>query len=419
MHYFHYKNKKLFCEDVSIEAIANKVGTPFYCYSYRTLVEHFQKLKKAFSSINPLICFSMKSNSNSAVLYSLIKKGAGLDIVSGGELYRGLRAGCNPRKMVYAGIGKTDTELSDAIKKGILLFNVESVQELERISRISERLKVNTQVSIRVNPDVESGTHEYITTAKAENKFGINLPLVEGLCLKGFLFKNVSIVGLHIHIGSQITKSEPFVKAIRKTLSFMDKMKKRGIHFKYLNLGGGLGIVYKDETPQTAAQFSRKVIPLVRNKGYKIILEPGRFIAGNSGIFVTRVTYVKRGLKKNFLIVDGGMNDLIRPCLYGSYHEIFPIIRHIKRKSSVFDVVGPICESGDFLAKQRRLPEFEAGEVMALLGAGAYGFTMSSNYNSRPRVVEVLVKGKKFDVVRKRETYADLVHGEKIPKFLK
>ncbi|MBU1862391.1 MAG: diaminopimelate decarboxylase [Candidatus Omnitrophica bacterium] len=419
MHYFTYKNKKLYCEDVSVEQIAQAVGTPFYCYSYRTLTEHFIKLKRAFASIKPLICFSMKSNSNQAVLHSLIKKGAGLDIVSGGELFRGMKAGCNPRKIVYAGVGKTEKELADAIKRGVLLFNVESIQELETISRISRRYNITTQVSLRVNPDVKADTHEYITTAKAENKFGINIPIVEKICLKASSFSHVAIVGLHIHIGSQIVTAAPFIQAIKKVLAFMDTMKKQGIYFTYLNIGGGLGIVYKNETPQTAEEFAKRVIPMVRGRGYRIILEPGRFIAGNSGIFVTKVTYVKRGTKKDFLIVDGGMNDLIRPSLYNAYHEIYPVVQNKNRARSVFDVVGPICESGDFLAKERELPQFNAGELMALLGAGAYGFTMSSNYNSRPRVAEVLVKGKKFAVVRKRETYTDLVKGETIPSFVK
>lgn len=419
MDYFDYKKDELYCEGVALKDIAKKVGTPFYCYSYKTLTEHFMKLKKAFAPIKPLICFSMKSNSNHAVIRSLVKKGAGLDVVSGGEVYRGLKAGCKPNKMVYAGVGKTEKELTDAVKEGILLFNVESVQELEMISKVSQKLGKKTQVSIRVNPDVDAQTHAYITTAKKENKFGINLPLAEELIQKAFLFPNVKIAGIHVHIGSQITKSEPFVKAVKKVLRFMKKMEKKGIKFKYLNLGGGLGIIYKDEKPQTAEAFAKKIIPLVKDSGYKIIFEPGRFIAGNAGVFVTKITYVKRALSKNFYIVDGGMNDLVRPSLYQSFHDIKPLSVKKDAGKEEYDVVGPICESGDFLAKNRELQDMEAGDMMAFCSAGAYGFTMSSNYNSRPRVAEVMVKGKEFGVVRKRETYASLMSGEKLPKFIK
>ena len=419
MHYFEYKKGRLCCEDVAVEDIAKKVGTPFYCYSYKTFTEHFLKLKKAFAPIKPLICYSMKSNSNQAVIKSLVSKGAGLDVVSGGEAWRGIKAGCDPKKMVYAGVGKTEKELIDAIKAGILLFNVESIPELEMISKVSVKLKKKTLVSIRVNPDVDAQTHAYITTAKKENKFGISLPLAEDLIKKAFLFPNVQIAGIHVHIGSQITKAEPFVKAVKKVLAFMKKMEKAGAKFKYLNLGGGLGIIYKDENPQTAEAFAEKIIPLVKPTGYKIIFEPGRFIAGNSGIFVTKITYVKRAINKSFYIVDGGMNDLVRPSLYQSYHEIKPLDEMASGKKEVYDVVGPICESGDFLAKDREIELLEAGDMMAFLGAGAYGFAMSSNYNSRPRVAEVMVKGKEFAVVRKRETYEDLIKGESIPSFIK
>lgn len=419
MHYFSFKKDVLYCEGVAVPEIARKIGTPFYCYSYRTLTEHFMKLKKAFAPIKPLICYSMKSNSNAAVLKSLVSKGAGLDIVSGGELYRGLKVGCNPKKMVYAGVGKTHKELTEALRAGILLFNVESTQELSAISQVAGKQKKVARASIRINPDVDAKTHAYITTAKAENKFGINLEIAEELCQKQYLFKNVSIEGLHIHIGSQITQAEPFVQAIKKTLRFMDRMKAKGIHFKYLNLGGGLGIVYNDEHPLTADEFAKKIMPLIKNAGYKIIFEPGRFIMGNSGIFVTKVTYVKRGTKKSFLIVDGGMNDLVRPSLYGSYHAVTPVMQDEKRGYNTVDIVGPICESGDFLAKDREIQEVASGEMVAFFGAGAYGFTMSSNYNSRPRVAEVLVKGNDFELVRKRETYNDLIRGERIPSFLK
>jgi len=419
MHYFSYKNNKLFCEGVAVKRIAQKVGTPFYCYSYRTFTEHFLKLKKAFASVKPLICFSMKANSNAALLRGLVTKGAGLDIVSGGELYRGLRTGCSPRKIVYAGVGKTEQELRDAIRKRILLFNVESEPELQAISRVSASLRKTTKVSIRINPDVDAETHAYITTAKAENKFGINLKQAEELCLRKQRFPHVVIAGLHIHIGSQIVTSKPFVRAITRALTFMDRLKQKGVCFEFLNIGGGLGIVYKDEKPQTAAAFAKRIVPLIAHRGYKIILEPGRFIAGNSGIFVTRIIYIKHACKKNFFIVDGAMNDLVRPSLYGAYHEIGPVIRSKGRPHKRYDVVGPICESGDFLGKDRSLPVMYPGELLTCFSAGAYGFTMSSNYNSRPRVPEVLVKGTQFAVVRKRELYADLIKGESIPQFIR
>jgi diaminopimelate decarboxylase len=418
MHDFKYKKNELFCEGVAIRDIAEKVGTPFYCYSYKTMTERFLDLKKAYALINPLICFSVKSNSNAAIIKALVKKGAGLDIVSGGELYRGLKVGCAPQKIVFAGVGKTEKEIKDAIKAGILLFNVESEQELCMISHVAEELKKKTNVSIRINPDVDAGTHAYITTAKAENKFGVNLAEAEELLVRYAHLPFVSISGIHIHIGSQITKTEPFVEAITKTLKFMDRMKEKGIVFTFLNLGGGIGITYKDEKPPTPAHYARKILPLIKTRGYKIIFEPGRYIVGNAGAFVTKVTYEKKALAKNFLIVDGAMNDLVRPSLYKAYHEAVPVTKTAKSEKLVYDVVGPICESGDFLAKERELEHFRQNDLMAFLGAGAYGFAMSSNYNSRPRVAEVLVKGKSFYVVRKREKVEDLTRGEIIPSFL-
>jgi diaminopimelate decarboxylase len=419
MRAFCYRGKKLYCEGLALEDIAQKVGTPFYCYSYGALTERFAQLKNAYKAVKPLICFSVKSNSNSAVLRSLVKKGAGLDIVSGGELYRSIKAGCDPKKIVYAGVGKTEREIADALGVGILLFNVESEQELALISRVATRLKKKAHVSIRINPDIDAGTHAYITTAKAENKFGINLVQAEALLSQRERFKNVDISGIHIHIGSQITKVDPFVKAIKKTVRFMDAMQKKGACFRYLNLGGGLGIVYENEKVQTPVQLAKKILPLLKDTKYKIIFEPGRFIAGNSGVFVTRITYTKDALAKRFFIVDGAMNDLLRPSLYNAYHRVLPVVKSARRKQTTVDIVGPICESGDFLAKGRQLQECLPGETLAFLGAGAYGFTMSSNYNSRPRVAEILVKGTKYFVVKKRETLSDLVRGETIPQFLK
>ncbi len=418
MHDFHYVNRELYCEQVPVKAIADRVGTPFYLYSYKTFTEHLQKIQDAFRSVKPLICFSMKANSNLAILSALVKKGAGLDIVSGGELFRAKKAGCPPAKIVYAGVGKTDAEIEDAVKTGILLFNVESIPELERIQKAAQRLKKKVNVSLRVNPDVDAETHAHITTGKAESKFGMDMEMVQFIFQSKRRYSNLSISGIHVHIGSQITKGEPFVKAFKKVLSFLGDLEKEGHEIKYLNLGGGLGIVYSDERPQTADEFAKYILPLIKNKKYKIIFEPGRFIAGNSGIFVTRVLYIKETKAKNFAIIDGGMNDLIRPALYGSFHDVWPLILNGTAKKRKYDVVGPICESGDFFAKDRTLNELKSNDLIAFASAGAYGFSMASNYNARPRVAEVLVHGSRFEIVRERESNQDLVRGERIPKWV-
>ncbi len=434
IHDFRYLNGEVCCEKVRVRDIAERVGTPFYLYSYNTITEHYEKLAKAFRPLRPLICFSMKANSNLAFLRALVKKGSGLDIVSGGELYRALKAGCPPKKIVYAGVGKTEEEIARAIEKGILLFNVESISELETIDRIARRKGKVVNVSLRLNPDVDPKTHEYITTGKKETKFGIDLGLAFEIYTEQEDFPNLRITGAHVHIGSQITTGEPFVKAFRRVLNFLNKLEDEGVTIEYLNLGGGLAAIYKEEKPQTAAEYAAKIIPLLRDsklgkrigKELKLIFEPGRFIAANSGIFVTRVIYLKKSKAKNFVIVDGAMNDLIRPALYDAYHEVWPVTK-LNEKSRggvtppllLSDVVGPICESGDFLAKDRMLPQLESGDLLAVLTAGAYGFTMSSQYNARPRVPEVMVHGKSFEVVRERETYKDLIKGERIPTFLK
>src|SRR3989338_7998546 len=335
MHDFHYQDGELYCESVRVQDIAERVGTPFYLYSHKTFTEHLAKIQSAFRSLKPLICFSMKANSNLAVLRSLVKKGAGLDIVSSGELFRAKKAGCAPSKIVYAGVGKTDLEIEEAIRTGILLFNVESLQELDRIQRVSTRLKKKANVSLRINPDVDPETHAHITTGKAETKFGLDLDTAHLAFMRRSNYPNLSICGVHVHIGSQIVKGEPFVKAFRKVLIFLTHLEKEGCRIKYLNLGGGLGIIYSDERPQTADEFAKKVLPLFRDKKYKLIFEPGRFIAGNSGAFVTRVLYIKSARARNFAIVDGGMNDLIRPALYGSFHDIWPAARNGKKKSDL------------------------------------------------------------------------------------
>ncbi|MCX5707225.1 MAG: diaminopimelate decarboxylase [Candidatus Omnitrophica bacterium] len=416
MHEFRYRNNSLYCEEVKIKDLVKRFGTPLYVYSYQTLINHFVKLEEAFRPINPLICYSVKANSNLAILKALVDKGAGLDIVSGGELFRAQRVGCQPKKIVYASVGKTDREIEEAVKLGILFFNVESYPELENIQHIAKKLNKTAYVALRINPDVEPKTHKYITTGKLTNKFGIDFRSAKQIILLASGFSNLRITGLHIHIGSQITSPDPFVAAIKKVIGFIDKLKKEGIKLEYLNIGGGLGIIYDRESPQTAAKFAAKVLPLLRKTGLKIIMEPGRFIVGNAGILVTKVLYVKNTPKKKFIIVDSGMNDLIRPALYNAYHNILAL--HKKNRLEKADIVGPICESGDFFAKDRELPKVEEGEYLAIMSAGAYGFSMSSNYNSRRRPEEVMVVKDKVFVIRKRESSVDLIRNETVPFFL-
>ena len=388
MHEFKYKGNNLYCENLLVQDLAKKFGTPLYVYSYETLVGHFLRLKEAFSSVDPLICYSVKANSNLAVLKALVKQGAGLDIVSGGELERARLVGCPAQRIVYASVGKTDREISAALNYGILFFNVESLAELENINRIARRRGVSPRVAIRINPDVEAKTHKFITTGKITNKFGIDLESAYKILLLRKRFRNVSICGLHIHIGSQITTAEPFVAAIRKVARFIDKLTVKGIDLEYLNIGGGLGIIYDNETPQTAKKYADKVLPLLKATGLKIIMEPGRFIAGNSGILVARVLYIKNTPKKKFIIVDAGMNDLIRPALYSAYHNILPLRKGLVSEKA--DVVGPICESGDFLAKERNVAKVKEGEYIAAFGAGAYGFSMSIIVVSRQSTSDVI-----------------------------
>lgn len=421
MHEFSYKENTLYCEKIMVEDLAIRFGTPLYVYSYHTLVGHFLKLKSAFTRINPLICYSVKANSNLSILKALVDKGAGLDIVSGGELFRALKAGCPVKKIVYASVGKTDKEIKEAVNLGILFFNVESMPELIRINQISGRLNKITQVAIRINPDVEPKTHKYITTGKLTNKFGVDFENAYRMLLQRSKFAHLRISGLHIHIGSQITQSAPYLAAITKMIAFIKRLQTCGIELKYLNIGGGLGIVYKEEEPQTAKEFARKVTPLLKKTGLKIILEPGRFIAGQSGILVTKILYIKATSRKTFLIVDAGMNDLIRPALYGAYHSILPLRETETGEGNKVkvDVVGPICESADFFAKDRILPEVNEGDYLAIMSAGAYGVSMASNYNSRCKPAEVMVCGSKVFVIRKRDTLSDLVRNEIIAPFLR
>ena len=345
MHDFRYKNNQLYCEGVSVEQLARKYGTPLYVYSSHTLADHYRKLKNAFSAVDALICYSVKANSNLAILKMLVREGAGLDIVSGGELFRAIKAGCPAKKIVYASVGKTDKEIEEALKIGILFFNVESMPELENINRIAKKLNKVARVAIRLNPDVEARTHKFITTGRITNKFGIDLRTAAKILSLRSRFSNVYISGLHIHIGSQITSSAPFVAAIKKVAGFIKYLKDKGISLEYLNIGGGLGIIYDDETPQTAVRYAERVLPILKKTKLKIILEPGRFIVGNAGILVSQVLYVKSTPRKKFVIVDAGMNDLIRPALYNAYHRILPLraLRGARRTIQKVDVVGPIC----------------------------------------------------------------------------
>ncbi len=418
MHEFRTRQGRLYCEQVPVDRIAREVGTPVYIYSYHTLVDHFQKLKTAFRRIDPLICFSVKANGNLSILKILASHGAGLDVVSGGELYKALKAGCPPERIVFASVGKTPEEIREALRVGIFCFNVESVPELERINEEACNAGKIASVALRVNPDVDAHTHRHITTGVAESKFGIDFETVRELLLTQWAsFRSLKLIGFHLHIGSQITSARPFLKAITRIGTLIRELRGKGMEIGWLNLGGGLGIVYKDERPQTAQQFAAAILPALMKLKVKLILEPGRFIVGNAGILVARVIHINRKRKKQFMVVDTGMNDLIRPALYEAYHEVMPVEGNgrAKRPLQVYDVVGPICESADVLARDRRLPALEPGAFLAIFGAGAYGFVMASNYNGRPRAAEVIVKDKAHYVVRQRETREDLVRYERVP----
>ena len=416
MHHFKYRDKVLFCEDVSIEEISAKVGTPFYLYSYATLKRHFQAFNAAFEDVPKLICFSAKANTNLAVLKIFADMGCGLDIVSGGELFRGLKAGFAPNRIVYSGVGKRVDEIDYALETGILMFTVESPVELELINRRAAELKKRAPVAIRVNPDVDPKTHPYISTGLKKNKFGINTEAaIETYRMAGGL-DHVDVVGIDCHIGSQITETKPFEAALTSLKTLVNDLKQMGTEIKYLDMGGGLGITYDDEMPPPLNEYAATITQQLKGLDLKLILEPGRVLVGNAGILVTKVLYRKAGEVKNFVIVDAGMNDLLRPTLYNAFHAIEPVV-NLKENLIVADVVGPICESSDFLAVDRSISDVESGDLLAVMSAGAYGFVMSSNYCSRPRVAEVMVKGDRFHVIKTRENYADLVRGESLPPF--
>lgn len=409
---FLVRQGELFCEDVPVAKLAKTYGTPLFVYSRSTLLGHFRKIQSAFAELEPLICYSVKANSNLSLLAELGACGAGMDIVSGGELARAQVAGVPGERIVYAGVGKTEAEIVAALRANILMFNVESEPELHRINRVAGRLKLAARVALRINPDVDARTHHYITTGTKENKFGLSVPLAVGLFRRAKGLKHVRLTGLHMHIGSQITTVTPYLQALERMIAVVRQLRDEGYALEYLNIGGGLGIIYDEEKPQTADAFARAVLPLVRKLNCRLILEPGRFIAGNAGILVARVQYVKRGHLKTFAITDAGMNDLIRPSLYHAHHIVQPVMKKSGR-SVLTDVVGPICESGDFLARERRLPPLAEGDLLAVRSAGAYGMSMASNYNSRLRAAEVLVSGRRARLIRRRETLDDLLAAEK------
>ena len=415
---FAYQGSEFCCEEVPLTKIARDVGTPCYIYSRRTLVEGYRALDQAFAGQPHLICYAMKANANLAILRVFIDEGGGLDIVSGGELFRALRAGADARRIVFAGVGKSAEEIEAALRADILLFNVESPQELEAIDAAAAKLGTRARVALRVNPDVDPKTHPYISTGLRQSKFGIPIQVALGLYHSMRALPHIDPIGVHAHIGSQITQVAPFQESLAKLLPLVRALRRDGFNIQYLDVGGGIGIRYRDEGPPAPSEYANALRPLLGELACTVLMEPGRSLVGNAGSLITRVLYAKVNQDKRFLVVDGAMNDLIRPSLYNAYHAIVPVVQRANGHPEVtLDVVGPICESGDFLAKDRALPACQPGDLLAVLSAGAYGFAMASNYNARPRVPEVMVNGDRFAVVRARETYEDLIRGEIIPTW--
>lgn len=430
MEFFEYKDNQLVCEDVKIEEITNKVGTPAYIYSKKAFVDGFNEIKNAFKEADPIICFSIKSNSNLSILKALKTEGAGFDVVSGGELYRALKIGADPQKTVFAGVGKTSEEIKYAIENNILMFNAESWSEIGNINKVAGELNKKAQIALRINPDVDANTHAKTTTGTKENKFGIDLKTATTIISQASNYPNVSISGIQVHLGSPIYGTEPYEKGLAKINQFIPECRKNGVDIKYLNIGGGYCISYTGEKTIRPADYAAKTLDLIKQSGCQLLMEPGRFISGNAGILATKVVYKKKndiGGKK-FVICDAAMNDLLRPALYDALHRIWPTSpkvtmpeigtadekppEKLENDLEVVDIVGPVCESSDAFTKNRVLPVVEEGDYLSIFSAGAYGFTMSSSYNSRPRPCEVLVDGSKFSVVRKRETYEDLIELE-------
>lgn len=422
MNHFEYRDGEMFAEGVPLKRIAREVGTPAYVYSLATLKRHFRVFDQAFAKVPHIVCFSVKANSNLALLRAFAKQGSGFDIVSGGELFRALKAGGDPKKIVFSGVGKKKHEIEYALNTGILMFNVESDEELTALNEIAAGVRKKAPISLRVNPDVDPQTHPYISTGMKKAKFGVDIKKSLETYKKALALPNIDVVGVDCHIGSQLTSLTPFVDALAKVREYLDRvlageMEKEGAQIRYLDLGGGLGINYHDETPPLPDEYAKAIVEGLEGLAVTLILEPGRVIVGNAGILLTEVQYIKETDTKKFVIVDAGMNDLIRPALYGSYQAIRPVLES-KAEPIIADVVGPICESGDFFAKDREIARPRRNDLLAIMSAGAYGFTMASNYNSHPKPPEVLVDGHQYYVVRKRETMEDLINGETIPAAL-
>ncbi len=413
MNYFDYKDNRLFAEEVAISDLAARFGTPLYVYSARTLRRHYRVMDEAFAGTDHLICYAMKALSNLSVLKLFAAMGSGFDIVSVGELMRCLRAGADPRKIVFSGVGKTDEELKAAMEAGILMINLESRPELHRAAAVAKRIHRRAPVSLRVNPDLDPGTHPHISTGHRDSKFGVPLSQVNEHYAEARSLPDLELVGLSTHIGSQITDTSPFTEAANKVAIIVQTLRENGVALRYLDLGGGLGIPYQEEPPPPS-EYAAALLGPLRGLGLKLIIEPGRVLVGNAGALVTRVLYVKETDVKRFVVVDGAMNDLIRPVLYEAYHRILPVERRAAAPTVTADVVGPVCESGDFFAREREMAEPQDGDLLAVMSAGAYGFVMASNYNSRLRAPEILVDGSEAHVVRERESFEDLVRGEKI-----
>ncbi|MDE1889220.1 MAG: diaminopimelate decarboxylase [Planctomycetota bacterium] len=425
---FKYRGKTLFCEDVRIGDIISQAGTPAYIYSKNAILTRYHELKTAFQDVDAMICFSVKSNSNLSICKILAEEGSGFDVVSGGELFRAIKAGGDPSKIVFAGVGKMDREIKYALENDISMFNVESVAELEHINILAGEVNKVPRVALRINPDIDAKTHAKTTTGKKENKFGIDLSEAEKIIKQSARYPNVDLCGLHVHLGSPIYTVDPYVRALKKILALIQNCRNESLDIEYMNIGGGYCISYTGEKVIRPKDYASKILPLVKEMQCNLIMEPGRFIIGNSGILISQVIYTKETVHgKKFVICDAAMNDLIRPALYDAFHRIWPVNTSIKmpavenpNKSMVkkgmesVDIVGPVCESSDTFATDRALPKVKEGDLLAIFSAGAYGFTMSSSYNSRPRPCEVLVDGDQFRIIRKRETYEDLVRGEDV-----
>jgi diaminopimelate decarboxylase len=413
MNLFNYKNETLFCEELPIPEIAEKIGTPFYLYSKNTLLRHYENLAASLSGIDHIICYAVKANPSLAICKLLADAGSGADVVSGGELWRALRAGIPADKIVFNGNGKSVEELKAGLEADILMFNVDSESELLMLNGLAGEMGLKARVALRVNPDIDPKTHPYISTGLKENKFGVPIANALELYKEAALLPNIEIVGIHKHIGSQITQISPFVDSLERVMGLNDDLNDSGIDVKYIDMGGGIGITYNDEHPPSFEEYVSALRPLIERADRTLIIEPGRVLLGNAGILVTRVLHTKKSSGKNFIIVDAAMNDLIRPSIYGAYHRIIPVQQHAEGEATVeADVVGGICESGDFFARDRELPQFKQGELMAVMSAGAYGSAMSSTYNSRPLLAEVMVDGSEISVIRRRQSYEEMVELE-------